>query len=48
MKKTKIDYELLIMQYKIHANSPYNDGWTKEYYKKLLDKTLKKIKKHKN
>jgi len=45
MKKTKIADRVLLMQYKINAESPYNDGWTQEAYKKAYDKLLKKIKK---
>lgn len=45
MNKKKLDYELLIMQYKVQSNSPYNDGWTREHYKKLLDQIIKKCKK---
>jgi len=30
----------------VHANSPYNDGWTQEMYKKLYEKELKKQKRY--
>ena len=45
MKKIKIADEVLLMQYKINADSPYNDGWTQEAYRKQYEKLLKKIKK---
>ena len=47
MKKTKIADRVLLMQYKINAESPYNDGWTQEAYRKQYEKLLKKIKKKK-
>jgi len=48
MKKTKIADRVLLMQYKINAESPYNDGWTQEAYRKQYEKLLKKIKKKKS
>lgn len=48
MKKTKIAHRVLLMQYKINAESPYNDGWTQEAYRKQYEKLLKKIKKKKS
>lgn len=48
MKKTKIADRVLLMQYKINAESPYNDGWTQEAYRKEYEKLLKKIKKKKS
>jgi ABC-type Mn2+/Zn2+ transport system ATPase subunit len=45
MKKMKISDEVLLLQYKIHAESPYNDGWTQEAYKKMYGKLLKKLEK---
>lgn len=48
MKKIKIADEVLLMQYKINADSPYNDGWTQEAYRKQYEKLLKKIKKKKS
>ena len=30
---------------RIEANSPYNDGWTKEYYQEIVDKKMGKGKK---
>jgi len=47
MKKTKIADRVLLMQYKINAESPYNDGWTQEAYRKQYEKLLKKMKKKK-
>jgi len=35
-KRIKLDSEYT--QAKIQANSPYNDGWTREYYQKIVDK----------
>jgi antitoxin component of MazEF toxin-antitoxin module len=32
------------LQAKIQANSPYNDGWTREYYQEIVDKYEKKDK----
>ena len=48
MSKTnkKFEIELNAMKYKVHANSPYNDGWTQDLYKKLYEKELKKLKKY--
>ena len=34
------------MKYRVHANSPYNDGWTQELYKELYEKELKKLKRY--
>jgi len=48
MKKIKIADEVLLMQYKINADSPYNDGWTQKAYRKQYEKLLKKIKKKKS
>jgi len=42
----KFQIELNVMKYRVHANSPYNDGWTQELYKKLYKKELKKLKKY--
>ena len=42
----KSEIELNIMKYNIHANSPYNDGWTQELYKQLHEKELKKLKRY--
>jgi hypothetical protein len=48
MSKTnkKFEIELNAMKYKVHAHSPYNDGWTQDLYKKLYEKELKKLKKY--
>lgn len=42
----KSEIELNIMKYSIHANSPYNDGWTQELYKNLHEKEVKKLKRY--
>ena len=44
-KKFKISDELLLLNYKINAESPYNDGWTQELYREEYNKLLKKMKK---
>lgn len=33
-----IDNDVELMKLKVQANSPYNDGWTKEFYKQELNK----------
>jgi cell division protein FtsL len=43
--KLKISDEVLLLNYKIHMESPYNDGWTQEVYRKEYNKLLKKMKK---
>ena len=40
----KFEIELNAMKYNVHANSPYNDGWTQDHYRKLYEEELKKIK----
>ena len=35
---TAYDYDTLNLN--IHANSPYNDGWTQDFYKEELDKKM--------
>jgi hypothetical protein len=42
----QFEIELNAAKYKVHANSPYNDGWTQEFYKKLYEKEVKKLKKY--
>lgn len=42
----KFEIELNITKYSVHANSPYNDGWTQELYKELYKKELKKLKRY--
>jgi hypothetical protein len=44
-KIKKEELELTLMKYNVHALSPYNDGWTQEFYKKECEKILKKLKK---
>ena len=29
----KFEIELNAMKYNVHANSPYNDGWTQDHFK---------------
>ena len=43
-KNKKEDLGLTLMKLKVHAESPYNDGWTQEVYRKEYEKILKKIK----
>jgi len=43
--KQKEDPQLTLLKYKVHAESPYNDGWTQEHYRKLYNELVKKIKK---
>lgn len=43
--KLKISDEVLLLNYKIHMESPYNDGWTQEVYREEYNKLLKKMKK---
>ena len=42
----KFEIELNAMKYSVHANSPYNDGWTQDYYRKLYEEELKKLKEY--
>lgn len=42
----KFQIECNMMNYKVHANSPYNDGWTQELYKNLYEEELEKLKKY--
>lgn len=44
----KLQQEIRLGQLKVHAQSPYNDGWTREAYQKEYEKLLKKIEKQKN
>jgi len=39
--------ELNLLKYNIEATSPFNDGWTQEYYKNLYNKELEKLNRHK-
>ncbi len=47
MMNKKLEQKILLMQLKIQAFSPYNDGWTQEFYHKEYKKLLKKLKKGK-
>ncbi len=42
----KFEIELNLAKYSVHANSPYNDGWTQDHYRELYKKELKKLKRH--
>lgn len=44
----KLERQITLMKLKVQANSPYNDGWTQEFYKKEYEKLAKKIKKDKS
>lgn len=44
----KIQDQVLLGQLKINAESPYNDGWTREAYREEYEKLLKKIQKKKS
>ena len=46
-KMSKLDKEILLMNYKIHAESPYNDGWTQDFYREQYNKLKKKLEKKK-
>ena len=43
---TKLEREIIAQGYKTHANSPYNDGWTREFYQKQYEQEIKKMKKY--
>lgn len=43
---TKEQREVRALGYKVHANSPYNDGWTREFYQKQYEQEIKKMKKY--
>tara|TARA_R110002110_G_scaffold24710_1_gene92157 strand:+ start:563 stop:745 length:183 start_codon:yes stop_codon:yes gene_type:complete len=34
-----------ITKWKIEADSPHNDGWTREHYEKMLDEVSRVLKK---
>lgn len=42
----RLEIELNMLKYKVHAKSPYNDGWTQEMYQKLYEKEVKKLKRY--
>lgn len=44
----KLQDKILLGQLKIQAESPYNDGWTQEGYRKEYEKLLKKMDKKKS
>lgn len=39
--------ELQVFQWRVHAFSPYNDGWTQEIYRKMYEDGLKTIERRK-
>lgn len=41
----KLQDKILLGQLKIQSESPYNDGWTQEGYRKEYEKLLKKFQK---
>lgn len=47
MAKTKQNKPLALnlLNLKVHANSPYNDGWTQEMYREMYEKERKKLEK---
>jgi len=38
-----IKQKVLVGQLSVHATSPYNDGWTQEFYRKEYEKQKKKL-----
>ena len=46
MSKKVKPLALNLLNLQVHANSPYNDGWTQEMYRKLYEKELKKQKRY--
>jgi hypothetical protein len=44
MKNLRDDLELELMNAKINATSPYNDGWTQQGYKEKVIQLEKKLK----
>ena len=44
MNDLSYDLELELMNAKINATSPYNDGWTQEGYRKKVIELEKKLK----
>lgn len=44
MKDLRDDLELELMNAKINATSPYNDGWTQQGYKEKVIQLEKKLK----
>ena len=33
-----MDHDLEYLKAKVQAESPYNDGWTKQFYQEIVDK----------
>jgi hypothetical protein len=45
LKEEKVyDLKNTLTEYMIQANSPYNDGWTQEYYKQEAEKIEQELK----
>lgn len=40
---TNFEKQVLLSKYKTQAESPYNDGWTQEFYRKEYEKLLNTI-----
>jgi hypothetical protein len=43
-EQTVYDLKSTLTEYMIQANSPYNDGWTQEYYKQEVEKIEQQLK----
>lgn len=43
-EQTVYDLKSTLTEYMIQANSPYNDGWTQEYYKQEAEKIEQQLK----
>jgi hypothetical protein len=38
LQRRSLVMDLELMKAKIEANSPYNDGWTRQFYQEIVDK----------
>lgn len=43
-EQTVYDLKNTLTEYMVQANSPYNDGWTQEYYKQEAEKIEQQLK----
>jgi len=43
-EQTVYDLKNTLTEYMIQANSPYNDGWTQEFYQQEAEKIEKQLK----
>ncbi len=43
-EQTAYDLKNTLTEYMIQANSPYNDGWTQEFYKQEAEKIEQQLK----